>query len=48
MSRKRLTLLGLIMAAALAAAGVAAAHRGAPSVQSVTATFNATTVTQIR
>jgi hypothetical protein len=46
MSRKRLALLGFIVAAALAAAGVAAAHRGAPSVQSVTATFNATTVTQ--
>jgi hypothetical protein len=46
MSRKRLTLLGLIMAAALAAAGVAAAHRGAPSVQSVSAGFNATTVAQ--
>ena len=46
MSRKRLTLLGLIMAVALAAAGVAAAHRGAPSVQSVSADFNATNVTQ--
>ena len=46
MTRKRLALLGFIVAAALAAAGVAAAHRGAPSVQSVTATFNATTVTQ--
>jgi hypothetical protein len=46
MTRKRLALLGAIAAAALAAAGVAAAHRGAPSVQSVTATFNATTVTQ--
>ena len=46
MTRKRLALLGVIVAAALAAAGVAAAHRGAPSVQSVTATFNATTVTQ--
>jgi hypothetical protein len=46
MSRKRLTLLGLIMATALAAAGVAAAHRGAPSVQSVSAEFNASNVTQ--
>jgi hypothetical protein len=46
MSRKRLTLLGFIAAAALAAAGVAAAHRGAPSVQSVSATFDATTVSQ--
>ena len=46
MTRRRLALLGFIVAAALAAAGVAAAHRGAPSVQSVSATFNATTVTQ--
>jgi hypothetical protein len=46
MSRKLLALLGLIVTAALAAAGVAAAHRGAPSVQSVSATFDATTVTQ--
>ncbi|HZT85573.1 MAG TPA: hypothetical protein VE984_09165 [Gaiellaceae bacterium] len=46
MSRKRLALLGLIMATALAAAGAAAAHRGAPSVQSVSAQFNATTVSQ--
>jgi hypothetical protein len=46
MTKKRLTLLGLFVAAALAAAGVAAAHRGAPSVQPVTAAFNATTVSQ--
>ena len=46
MSRKRLALLGFIAAAALAAAGVAAAHGKAPSVQSVNATFDATTVTQ--
>jgi hypothetical protein len=46
MSKKRLALLGLIVAAALAAAGVAAAHRGAPSVQSVSATFDATNVSQ--
>ena len=46
MTRKRLALLGFVVAAALTVAGVAAAHRGAPSVQSVTATFNATTVTQ--
>ena len=46
MSRKRLVLLGLVVAAALAAAGVAAAHRGAPSVQSVSASFDATTVSQ--
>ena len=46
MSKKRLALLGLIVAAALAVAGVAAAHRGAPSVQSVSATFDATTVSQ--
>ena len=46
MSRKRFALLGVVVAAALTAVGVAAAHRGAPSVQSVTATFDATTVTQ--
>ena len=46
MTRKRIALLGLFVAAALAAAGVATAHRGAPSVQSVSATFNANTVTQ--
>jgi hypothetical protein len=46
MSKRRLTLLGLIVAAALAVAGVAAAHRGAPSVQSVSAAFDATTVSQ--
>jgi hypothetical protein len=46
MTRKRIGLLGLFVAAALAVAGVAAAHRGAPSVQSVSATFNANTVTQ--
>jgi hypothetical protein len=46
MSKKRLALFGVIVTAALAAAGVAAAHRGAPSVQSVSATFNAATVSQ--
>jgi hypothetical protein len=46
MSKKRLALLGLVVAAALAVAGVAAAHRGAPSVQSVSASFDATTVSQ--
>jgi hypothetical protein len=46
MSKKRLALLALIVAAALTVAGVAAAHRGAPSVQSVSATFDATTVSQ--
>ena len=46
MTRKRLALLGLFVAAALAAAGVATAHRGAPSVQAVSAEFDATTVTQ--
>ena len=46
MSKKRLTLLGFIVAAALAAAGVAGAHRGAPSVQSISASFDATTVSQ--
>jgi hypothetical protein len=45
MSRKRLSLLVLLTAAALAAAGVAAAGRlGGPSVQAASATFNATTV----
>jgi hypothetical protein len=46
MTRKRLALLGFVAAAALAAAGAAAAHRGPPSVQSVTAAFNATNVSQ--
>jgi len=46
MSKKRLALLGLFVVAALAAAGVAGAHRGAPSVQSVSASFDATTVSQ--
>jgi hypothetical protein len=46
MPRKRLTVFVLIVAAALAAAGVAAAHKKAPSVQSVSATFNATNVSQ--
>ena len=46
MSRKRLVLFGFIMTVALAASGVAAAHRGAPSVQSVSASFDATTVSQ--
>ena len=46
MSRKRLALLGLIVAAALSAAGVAAAHR-ATSVQAASATFNAPTVSNL-
>jgi hypothetical protein len=46
MSKKRFALLGLVVAAALAVAGVAAAHRGAPSVQAVSASFDATTVAQ--
>jgi hypothetical protein len=46
MSRKRFALLGLFVAAALVAAGVAAAHGRAPSVQSASATFEATTVSQ--
>jgi hypothetical protein len=44
MSRKRLALLGLFVAAALAAAGAAMAHGRAPSVQSASATFDAATV----
>jgi hypothetical protein len=46
MSRKRLSVFVLLAVAALIGAGVAAAHRKAPSVQSVNATFEATTVTQ--
>jgi hypothetical protein len=46
MSKKRLALLGLFVVAALAAAGVAAAHRGAPSVQSASASFDAANVSQ--
>jgi hypothetical protein len=46
MSRKRLVLLGLFVAAALAAAGVAAAHGRSLSVQAASATFAATTVSQ--
>ena len=44
MSRKRLTLLMLFVAAALAAAGVAAARGRAPSVQAASATFTAQNV----
>ena len=46
MSRKRLALLGVFVAAALAAAGVATAHGRAPSVQGASATFTANTVSQ--
>ena len=46
MSRKRLALLGLIVAAALAAAGVAAARKPT-SVQAASATFNAPTVSNL-
>jgi hypothetical protein len=46
MSRKRLTVFVLIAAAALVGAGVAAAKHRAPSVQTVSATFDATTVSQ--
>lgn len=46
MSRKRLALLGLFVAAALAAAGVAGARSKGPSVQAVSATFDAPTVLQ--
>ena len=44
MTRKRLALLGLFVAAALMAVGVAGAHRGAPSVQDASATFSAANV----
>jgi hypothetical protein len=47
MSRKRLALVGLLVTAALAAAGVAAAHGRATSVQSASATFAATTVSNM-
>ena len=47
MSRKRLALLGLIVAAALSAAGVAAARGRTTSVQAASATFTATDVTQL-
>jgi hypothetical protein len=46
MPRKRLTVFVLIAALALVGAGVAAAHKKAPSVTSVSATFDATNVTQ--
>ena len=46
MSRKRLAPLGLIMAAALAAAGVAAARKPT-SVQAASATFNAPAVSNL-
>ncbi len=44
MSRKRFALLGLIVAVALSAAGVAAARGRTTSVQAASATFNAPTV----
>jgi hypothetical protein len=47
MSRKRLALLGLIVAAALSAAGVAAARGRTTSVQAASATFAAQTVSHL-
>ena len=47
MSRKRLVLLGVIVAVALSAAGVAAAHGRTTSVQAASATFAATTVSNM-
>ena len=47
MSRKRLALLGLIVAVALSAAGVAAARGRTTSVQAASATFNAPTVSNV-
>ena len=47
MSRKRLVLLGLIVAASLSAAGVAAARGRTTSVQAASATFTATDVSQL-
>ena len=46
MPRMRLTVFVLIAVVALVGAGVAAAHKKAPSVSAVSATFDATTVTQ--
>jgi hypothetical protein len=46
MSRRRLWILGAAVLAALAAASIAAAHRGAVAVQAATATFNTATVSQ--
>ena len=46
MSRKRFALLGLIVAAALSAAGVAAARKPT-SVQAASATFAAADVSQL-
>ena len=47
MSSKRLALLGLIVAVALSAAGVAAARGRTTSVQAASATFNAPTVSNM-
>jgi hypothetical protein len=47
MSTKRLALLGLIVAVALSAAGVAAARGHTTSVQAASATFGATTVSNL-
>jgi len=47
MSRKRFALLGLIVAMALSAAGVAAARGRTTSVQAASATFAATTVSNM-
>jgi hypothetical protein len=44
MGRKRVWVLAAAVCIALAAAGLAAAHRGATAVQSATATFDATSV----
>jgi hypothetical protein len=48
MHRKRLMLLGLLAVAALTVAGVAAAHGSRPSAQTATATFTATTVSNLQ
>ena len=47
MSRKRFVLLGLVVALALSAAGVAAARGRTTSVQAASATFTATTVSNM-
>ncbi len=46
MSRMRLTLFALLVVAALAAAGIAAASGKGPTVQAASATFEATTIDQ--
>jgi hypothetical protein len=46
MTRRRMWILAAVVCVALAAAGIAGAHRGSVAVQSATATFDAATVSQ--